>query len=272
VYAWVDGRIVPAGDPAIAVLDHGLTVGDGVFETLAVRDGVPFALRRHLDRLAASAGRLGLASPTEATLRSAVAEVLGAASGPVGRLRITLTGGVGPLGSGRGDAGPTLILAVGPAGTWPAAETLATAPWPRNERSALAGVKTTSYAENVVALAWARGVGAGEALFCDTRGLLSECTGSNIFAVLDGELVTPALSTGCLAGVTRGLVLAWCGGAEVEVAADALDRASEVFLTSSTRDIQPVSRVDQRTFPTPGPVTASAMATWTARAGTEVDP
>lgn len=271
--AWVDGALVEAAAARVSAFDHGLTVGDGVFETLKVVAGVPFALTRHLRRLARSAARLGLAVPADDVVRTAVAQVL-AANDPAssGRLRITLTGGVAPLGSDRGDAAPTLVVAVGPLSAWPSSTALVTVPWPRNERSAVAGAKTTSYAENVIALEVAHRAGAAEALFLDTRGNLSEGTGSNLFLVVAGRLVTPALTTGCLAGVTRELVLEWVGADEAEVPAAALDDASEVFITSSTRDVQPVHAVDARTYRAPGPVTAAAMATFAERSGVDLDP
>ena len=108
---WVDGAVVEADEARVSVFDHGLTVGDGVFETAKVVDGVPFALTRHLDRLASSASGLGLTPPDDGALRDAVGATLAAnadavAAGPL-RLRITLTGGTSPLGSDRGHAGPT---------------------------------------------------------------------------------------------------------------------------------------------------------------------
>ena len=142
---------------------------------------------------------------------------------------------------------------------------MATVPWPRNERGALAGLKTTSYAENVVALAEARRRGATEAIFANLAGHLCEGTGSNVFYVVDGELRTPTLASGCLAGVTRGLVLEWVGGREVDEPIEVVDRASEVFLASTTRDVQGVTRWDERDLPAPGPVTADALATWRRR-------
>jgi branched-chain amino acid aminotransferase len=273
VKTWVDGRLTDADDATVSAFDHGLTVGDGVFETLKVVDGAPFALTRHLDRLRSSAAGLGLDAPADDVLRTAVAEVLAAhAPAEMGRLRITLTGGRGPLGSDRGTAHPTLVVAVSPATGWPPSTRLAVVPWPRNERSAVAGLKTTSYAENVVALARAKAAGADEALFLDTRGHLCEGTGSNLFVVVGGRLLTPALSTGCLAGVTRALVLDWVGAEEAELPLSVLDDADEVFVTSSTRDVSPVATVDDRRYPAPGPVTARAQHVFAERSAADVDP
>ena len=138
-------------------------------------------------------------------------------------------------------------------------------PWPRNERGALAGLKTTSYAENVVALAEAKRRGATEAVFANLAGHLCEGTGSNVFYVVDGELRTPTLASGCLAGVTRGLVLEWFGGREVDEPIEVLGEASEIFLASTTRDVQGVEQWDGRDLAAPGPVTAEALATWRRR-------
>jgi branched-chain amino acid aminotransferase len=161
-----------------------------------------------------------------------------------GRLRLTYTSGEGPLGSDRGTGPVTLCAVAAPATPWPPTATVATVPWCRNERSPLAGVKSTSYAENAVALARAKRQGAGEALLANTRGELCEGTGSNIFLLLDGALVTPPVSSGCLPGITRELVLEWLGGHEEAVPMAQLPGAEEMFLTSSTRNVHPISRVD----------------------------
>ena len=166
-----------------------------------------------------------------------------------------LTAGPAPLGSGRGHGEPTLIVVADELAPAAADVAVVTVPWPRNERGALAGLKTTSYAENVVALAEARRRGATEAIFANLAGHLCEGTGSNVFYVIDGELRTPTLASGCLAGVTRALVLEWCGGVEVDEPIEVLDHASEIFLASTTRDVQPVSRWDERVLDVPGPVT-----------------
>ncbi|MEU6487710.1 aminodeoxychorismate lyase [Streptomyces sp. NPDC046887] len=264
---WVDGGLREAETARVSVLDHGLTVGDGVFETIKAVHGRPFALPPHLDRLTRSARGLGLPDPDLDEVRRACAAVLEANPLPLGRLRITYTGGPSPLGSDRGDAGPTLVVAVGEAAPRPETTAVITVPWTRNERGALTGLKTTSYAENVVALARAHERGASEALFGNTVGRLCEGTGSNVFVVLDGRLHTPPVASGCLAGITRALVAEWSGAEETDLPLEALDDAEEVFLTSTLRDVQAVSRIDARQLPdAPGPVTAKAMSVFAERA------
>ncbi|AQA15052.1 MULTISPECIES: aminotransferase class IV [Streptomyces] len=270
---WLDGSLRDADSAMVSVFDHGLTVGDGVFETVKATEGQPFALTRHLRRLARSARGLGLPEPDLDEVRRGCEEVLKAHPVPFGRLRITYTGGISPLGSDRGTAGPTLVVALVEAARRPDATAVITVPWARNERGALTGLKTTSYGENVIALARAHEHGATEALFGNTVGALCEGTGTNVFVVLDGQLHTPPLSSGCLAGITRALVLEWVGAKETDLPLEALRGAEEVFLTSTTRDVQAVHRVDDHTLPgAPGPVTAEALRIFIERAAADIDP
>ncbi|MEU2430875.1 aminodeoxychorismate lyase [Streptomyces sp. NPDC007861] len=270
---WVNGGLRDADTAVVSVFDHGLTVGDGVFETVKATDGRPFALTRHIDRLARSARGLGLPDPDHDEVRRACEAVLEANPMPLGRLRITYTGGHSPLGSDRGDQGPTLVVAAAEARRRPDTTAVITVPWTRNERGALAGLKTTSYGENVVALARAHDQGASEALFANTVGQLCEGTGSNVFVVLDGQLYTPPLASGCLAGITRALTVDWTGALEADLPMDALDRAEEIFLTSTTRDVQAVHRVDGRELSgAPGPLTAKAMRIFEEHAAADPDP
>lgn len=270
---WLDGALRDADESKVSVFDHGLTVGDGVFETLKAERGTTFALTRHLERLTRSARGLGLPDPDLDEVRRACAAVLEANPLPLGRLRVTYTGGVSPLGSDRGEAGPTLIVALAGATRRPDTTSVVTVPWVRNERSAVAGLKTTSYAENVVALATAHRAGASEALFANTVGRLCEGTGSNVFVVLDGQLHTPPVASGCLAGITRALVAEWSGAKESDLPFEALEQAEEVFLTSSLRDVQAVVRIDGRELGSaPGPVTAEAMRIFDARSAEDADP
>ncbi|MCB1016634.1 MAG: aminotransferase class IV [Acidimicrobiales bacterium] len=271
---WLDGELLRAADARVSPFDHGLLVGDGVFETTKVVAGVPFALRRHLARLRRSAGGLRITVPfTDEELSEAITAVI-AANGPgTGRLRTTVTGGPGPLGSDRGTVLPTVLIAASAATVWPPSTAVVTVPWPRNERSAVAGLKTVSYAENVVALTYAHERGASEAVFPNTTGLLCEGTGSNVFLVHEGRLVTPTLAAGCLGGITRELVLETSDAVECDVPLEALAGAAEAFLTSSTRDVQPISRVDGRALPTcPGPHTERAAAALAALSARTLDP
>jgi branched-chain amino acid aminotransferase len=278
VKLWLDGRLDDAARLRISPLDHGILVGDGVFETLRVYDGVPFAWRRHYERLVHSASGLGLDPPPSETLRDAAAAVLAANELGDARLRITVTGGEAPLGSERGDAPPTVMVAASPLVPPPAVADVVTVPWARNERGAVAGLKTISYAENVRALAYAREHGAGEAVFPNSRGDLCEATGSNVFLVLASVLHTPPGETGCLLGVTRALVLelAADAGIPVEEAAlplDALHRADEAFLSSTTREVQAIGRVDGHALPVaPGPLTQLLADEFTKLVARDLDP
>jgi branched-chain amino acid aminotransferase len=273
---WLDGELVPIAQARVSAFDHGVTVGDGVFETLQVLRGTPFAIRRHLGRLRRSAAGLGLKVPMEDQgLRHAMLAVVEANAVERGRLRLTVTGGVGPLGSDRGDATATILVATTGLDDWPASTSVVTTPWPRNERSAVAGLKSTSYAENVVALSFAHEHGASEAIFPNTVGALCEGTGTNIFVALDGQLVTPPLASGCLAGITRELVCELLGDqvAQVDVPMERLGQAEEAFLTSSTRDVQAIHSIDGRPLPTtPGPLTTAAATAFAELLARDLDP
>lgn len=273
---WVNGALLPDDAEIIRADDHGLVVGDGVFETMSVEIGVPFALTRHLNRLRRSAAGLGI-EVDEDLVREGIKAVLADRPDFV-RLRVTVTGGPSPYGSDRGSAAPTVIVATGPLSPWPPTTDVAIVPWTRNERAATAGLKTTSYADNVVALRKAHEIGAAEALFANTRGEVCEGTGSNVFYEYDGELVTPPLSSGCLAGVTRELVLEWLAeeGApvrEVALPLDTLRDTSEAFITSTTRDVMPIAHIDQVALPAaPGPLTRTACVVFERRAAETADP
>jgi branched-chain amino acid aminotransferase len=278
VTAWLDGALVPLEQARVSVLDHGLVVGDGVFETLRVYRNVPFAWSRHLARLRTSAGGLGLAVPDDDHLRGAADAVLEANQLREARLRITVTGGPGSPGSAKGDAPATVFLLVFPFEPSAPSTDVVIAPWTRNERGALAGLKTISYAANVRALAYAREHGAGEAIFANTRGNLCEATGSNVFVVRDGTLCTPPASAGCLLGVTRALLLELCeelgiAAMERDVELGALAGADEAFLSSTTREVQPIAHVDGVALPAaPGPVSTQLAAAFKELVTREHDP
>lgn len=259
---WIDGELLDLRDARISPLDRGLVVGDGVFETLRVYRGVPFAWSRHLARLQYSAEGLGLVLPDIGRLRAAADAVLEANGLSEARLRLTVTGGESPPGSGRVDSTPTAFVVAVEVASAPDTTRVAVAPWTRNERSATAGLKTISYAANVRALAYAQERGASEAIFANTSGNLCEATGSNVFVVIDGVALTPPASAGCLLGVTRGLLLEIAAGCGVEarehdVPMEALASVSEMILTSTIREVQAVDAILEHAS-APAPVILTA--------------
>ena len=275
---WLNGRMVEPGGPHLRADDHGVIVGDGVFETLLVvrRDQGPaaFAVRRHLERLRRSARVLRFDCPyRDAELRDAITQCLDAAP-EAGIVRITATSGGGPLGSGRSGAkGSAIVIAGNRPPDYPPGTAVAIMGFCRNERGAMAGVKTTSYAENVLALDMARESGASEAIFADTQGRVSEGTGSNIFWS-DGErLHTSPLDTGCLAGITRALLLEHLDITETHLLVEELPGVPEAFLASSTRIVQSIARIDDTELPVvDGSLTSKAAKMMTELIATDIDP
>ena len=264
---YLNGWILPLEEARISPVDHGFTVGDGVFESLITYQGKPFAMRQHWERLVRSAGVMGLAVPSLEELTEATNELISANNVQHGRIRITLTGGEAPLGSEKGsNPQTTLVIASMELPQRPPLAKVITVDWTRNERSALTQVKSTSYGENVVALSAAKAAGAQEAIFANTKGELCEGTGSNIFLIRGGQIHTPALSSGCLAGVTRGLVLECCErlGFSVDespLPLNSLFNADEAFLTSTYREIQPIAQVNDHSMPiAPGVITTRLQA------------
>ncbi|HEY0215913.1 MAG TPA: aminotransferase class IV [Cellulomonas sp.] len=285
---WADGRLRDPREPVVAGTDAGFTTGLGVFETCAVVGGRAFALTRHLDRLAGSLAALDLPPVDEERVRDAVAAVLGAGVPDLGRLRVTVSAGV-PQGHGpgagpgaRGPSAPTLVVSAGPAPVRGVPHAVRV-PWVRNERSPVAGHKATSYAADVLALAAATRAGGDEALLANTRGELCEGTGSNLLVERDGEVLTPALSSGCLPGVTRALVLAWAAEAGLPVREartdelpwavldDATAGRAALALTGSLRGVVGVGHLDGRET-VRGPVLDEVARLFASRAAQELDP
>ncbi len=267
--------LVESEAASVSIFDHGVTVGDGVFETVIVREGQPIALTRHLRRLERSCSILGLAFPGREAVLTAVDAVIASEEQAkvLGRLRITVTGGRGPLASDRGGQPPTWIVALAETEPWPGTTSAIVVPWRRNEFSPVTGAKTTSYVENVVAMQWARNQGYSEGIFLNTGGAVCEGTSTNVFVVIGEGLFTPPLTSGCLAGITRELVLEWTDAQERDLTEVDLLNADEVFLTSSTRDVHPVVRLGSTwAREGVGPVTAATQETFLAHIQANPDP
>lgn len=245
-YLCHNGSLRPAGEP-VARADDGLVVcGRGLFETIAAYRGLPFHADRHLARLRRGAGVLGLACPGDDEVLGAIRATLGAnhlLEAAKARVRITL--------SSPADGTVSWWVEATPPPPHPPTARVITGPFIRNERSPLAGLKTVNYGDNVVALDAARRAGADEALFANTRDELCEGTWSNVFVRIGGRWMTPPLASGCLPGITRGVVIELMREhgiplAESTLSHAALDTVESAFLTSSLREIQPVAAIDGR--------------------------
>jgi branched-chain amino acid aminotransferase len=257
---WCNGKWLSAADFPAAPLDRGAMLGLGLFETVLGEGGRAVFAERHLARLAAGCERLGWVSPDQefGDLVGVMERLLQHAELGTGRarIRVTVTGGKGELAELAAGRDRLVWMMVSPAAAVPATVAVAIAPWPRNERGALAGLKCASYAENLVALDQARRAGFQETLFFNTAGELCEAATANVFLVTEGRLRTPPLTAGCLAGVTREVVLELAARngidcAEAALGSAELAAADEVFLTSATRGPVAVSRVAGRTLPPP---------------------
>jgi branched-chain amino acid aminotransferase len=235
--ACLDGVVLPAAEARVPATDEGLLRGDGVFEVLRLYGGRPYALERHLERLARSAANLRLPIEIEA-IRADAATLLAAAAGEPdpGCLRIILTrGGCRLLLT---EALPVHVPAIRLA-------TVTYAPV-----RLLDGIKSLSYGANMLATRLAQEQGADEALLVTPHGRVLEAPTSSIFWVSGGRLLTPPLSDHILASITRSLVLDLGAGGERSLTLDELLAADEAFIASTTREVQPVASVDGRAIGT----------------------
>ncbi len=270
---WCNGRWLEGDDFPASVTDRGTTLGLGLFETILAVDGRPIFVDRHLERLRSSCGRLGwnleIHEP-EAIMRELMHSNQ-LASGRC-RIRLAITGGSGPVHDLSSGGDHVLWMMAIPLPEAPESGAVNISPWVRNDRSPLVGLKCASYAENIFALDHARQLGFEETLFLNTSGELCEAATANVFIVGNGSLATPPLQSGCLPGITRGMVIELADRLgipcdERRVSRDELDAADEVFLTSSIRGLMGVSRLGERKLDqAPGPVTRRLHEAWDAAA------
>ncbi len=257
---WMNGSMLGAEAAMVPATDHGLLLGDGCFETIAVRGGTPRFLDRHLRRLRHALSVLQIAeTPTDAELQRVIAELIDAHATDDARVRITVTPGPGDSPRHRGST-PLCMISITALPPAPLSARLTLSDRVRNERSPITGIKSTSWSENAALLRAASATGFDNALVCDSTGRLSECATASVFLVVDGEILTPSLDSGCLPGIMREVLLDTGLATESDLRPEDLDRADEVFITSSTTGVLPVTAVDQRQFPIDGPHTARAVS------------
>lgn len=257
--AVVDGQVLPAAQATLPVTDDGLLRGDGVFEVLRVYAGRPFAFEDHLRRMASSARNLRLELDLAAV--AADARALLHAAGPVdGALRLLVTRGgrrIGLLEPLKDRRAPATLATVTFAPT-----------------RLMDGIKSLSYAGNMLATRLAQERGADEALLVTPHGRVLEAPTSSLFVSLDGAtLITPPLSDHILDSITRRRLLDLLDHAREEVVTRAdLSRAREAFLASTTREVHAVARIDDRDLPAvDGPLTRGAATAFSAHVAATLD-
>ena len=252
--------VVTDAAAVVSIFDHGFTVGDGLFETIRTSNGVAEFLPLHLDRLERSAAALGLSSPSRAHIVSGVTEVLRLDSDvATGRLRITLTSGSGKPGALRGE-GWSLVITHSAFTPSSHEVRLTVSDFRRDALSPLAGHKSTSYALEVLAVNDAVKHGFDDAILLNHHNEVVETSSANIFAVLNNVVVTPSVTTGCLPGVIREVILEEFPSslkmAQIPFTTSELLSAQEVFVTSSLRGIVPVAAIGDHVFPSERPLTS----------------
>ncbi len=267
----VDGELFPASEATVNVRDRGFMYGDAAFETLRIYGGVPFEWKAHYDRLQRSCETLGFADalPSSADLRSRIDETLAANEFDDAYLKLSVTRGVQPgkLTPGA-EVDPTVVIIVSElprAGidgerVWDEPATLGTVERRRVSDDAIpAAAKTHNYLNGILARLELRDSDHDEVIMCSQEGFLAEGATSNLFFVVEGRLHTPSTAVPLLPGITRGVVLSLADEAGIPFETGryrpaTLEQASEVFVTNSTWEIRPVSRVDETAFEI-GPVT-----------------
>ena len=245
---WLRGALVEEAEAAVSPLDRGFTLGDGLFETVRVKGGKVLRPAAHLARLAAGARLLGLPLPALdfAAALAATAQANGLTEGV---LRLTLTRGTGPRGVlPPATPDPTVVITAAALPPPPPPARLVIADGTRrNERSPLAQVKSLNYLDNILARQEAAGRGADDAVLLNTADRVAETSIANVFALIDGALLTPPVSEGALPGVMRAAVLA-AGAREAPLSAPDLVGADALFLTSAL-GIRPVREIAGRILP-----------------------
>jgi branched-chain amino acid aminotransferase len=284
---YVNGRITPEDQAVVPVFDHGFLYGEGVYEVCRSYHGKPFLLDRHLARLRKSASLISLQVPiADAGFGARIEDTMKAAGlapwtsgGPDAYIRLLLTRGIGELTyDPAATPVPTLVIIARPHKApdpkiYEQGVTLSIVAIERNAPAALNPlIKSNNLLNNALAMQRALAAGGFEAVMRNHRGELAECSQSNLFIVSKGVVRTPPLEAGLLAGITRQLVLELCRETHIPAEESTLhDRdlleADEAFITSSTREILPVVKVDHTTINdgSPGATTTRLIDAFRAR-------
>jgi len=267
---YINGELVERSEARVSVFDRGLLYGYGLFETMRSYDGQVFRLDRHLSRLARSADMLGIGEALDVSeLGRAVYDTISANELSDARIRLTVTAGEGERSLSLPASGSLTTMIVAEELVLPLPQayqngiSAAIVGAARNSQSPLSGVKSIGYLESLLVRSQAADAGAEEAVMLNERGLVAECSASNIFIVASGRLLTPSAESGILPGITRGIVIELASSMGIEasegdVAVADLLNADEAFITNSVIEILPLVELDGRPIGRgkPGEVTA----------------
>lgn len=255
---WVNDRLLPTGEPGIDPRDRGLTLGDGLFETMRVTGGVPQRIEAHLVRLRAGATTISLPLPwTDGELTEMIGRTLAANGLREAVVRVTISRGV-PTARGllpEPEPAPSLVIHAQPFTGYPPqlyrrGMHAIISQIRRNEHSPLANLKTLGYLDNILARRDAAAQDMDEALMLNTAGQLACATAANLFVVQDGTVLTPPLTAGVLPGTIRAMILYQLApevglpAGERPLFREELERAEEAFLTSALLGVMPLTCVD----------------------------
>lgn len=269
-HACHNGKCQPAAEIRLSPFQTGLLSGWGLFSTLRIYRGVPFALEDHLERLKHDAQTLRMdLSEWRPRVEELFAELIAANAAQEAMARLYFIRNRGGLLDFPGQRPTDLLLFTADLKNWDAGARLKLLPHGRDARAPLAGTKTLTWAHNLVMLETAAAEGYDDCLLLNERGELAECTSANIFAVRKGELLTPPLDSGALPGVSRKHLLQLAITAGIPVRETALlpadlATADEVFISSSTRELQRVSQVDDSMLAGPGAMLPRLQKLFTA--------
>ncbi|NWF52446.1 MAG: aminotransferase class IV [Nitrospirae bacterium] len=258
----LNGKLIPAKEALISVFDHGFLYGDGVYETMRVYDGVTFMLDEHLNRLYRSALMIGLIIPVEVnSLKNYIYDTLIANSLKEAFVRLTVSRGYGPIGIDPDLChSPTIVIIAQEMRDYPKSFyergiSLIISEIRRNPREALnPQIKSLNFLNNILAKIEAKKKGSYDAIMLNVYGMVTESTISNIFFYKENVLCTPSPDCGILEGITRGIIIeiALRDGLivkEGEFTKEDLYSADEVFITNTTLEVMPVSRIDNKEYP-----------------------
>ena len=270
---YINGELVERTEARVSAFDRGLLYGYGLFETMRSYGGRVFCIDRHLSRLMRSAEMLAIDTALDAAeLGRAVYDTVSANKLDDARIRLTVTAGEGERSLSPPASGSLTIMVVAeelvlpPPYAYENGNRAAIVGAGRTSRSPMSGLKAIGYLESLLARSQAAAAGAEEAVMLNERGLVAECSTSNIFIVASGRLLTPSLESGILPGITRDVIMELASSlgveaSECDVAVADLFNADEAFITNSVIEILPIVEVDDKPVGTgkPGELTGRLL-------------